>query len=55
MKILCTKEEYKKIVQKCAEAVKESDCQVCIFHAECQWDKDFLPDLCEIVSESEDD
>ena len=52
MKILCTKEEFKKIVQRCAVAVKESDCQVCIFHAECEWNPDFLPDSCELVPET---
>lgn len=51
MKILCTKDEYTKIVQNCVFAVRESDCQVCIFRDACCWDFDYLPSLCEIVPE----
>lgn len=51
IKILCTKEEYTKIVQNCVFAVRESDCQVCIFKEACCWDFDYLPSLCEIVPE----
>ena len=55
MKIICTKEEYTEIVRKCALSVKESDCQCCIFRDSCGWDYDYLPSLCDIVSESEED